>query len=142
MSARSLGVLVFALFSSAMLGLAAGALWMVAALYMRQPLPWLVLPIGVALGLAIRSTVHRPGRLAALLAATATALATIYVHVLIAAVQIAGNMGMGLIDALRTAGIRMLWQLARFAVTPPDMVWATLAVLLAAWLAWRAPGRH
>ncbi|MCW8808812.1 MAG: hypothetical protein OQK79_12000 [Rhodanobacter sp.] len=142
MSVRSLGVLVFALFSSAMLGLAAGALWMAAALYMRQPLPWLALPVGAALGLAIRSTVHRPGRLAALLAATATALATIYVHLLIAGVQIAGNMGIGLVDALRTAGIRMLWQLARFAVTPPDMVWAALAALLAAWLAWRAPRRH
>lgn len=142
MRARSLAVLAFALVSSAMLGLAAGAAWMVAALYMRQPMPWLALPVGAALGLTIRGAVHRPGRLAALLAASATVLAAIYVHLLIAGVQIAGNMGMGLIDAMRTAGIRMLWQLARFGVTPPDIGWAALAVLLAAWLAWRAPRKH
>jgi vitamin B12 transport system permease protein len=50
-------------------------------------------------------------------------------------VRIAGNMGLGLIDALRTAGVGMLWQLARIAMGPADITWTVLAMLLAAMLA-------
>ncbi len=139
MSLSNLLVWLFALFSAAMLGLAAGALWMVATLYVRHPLPWLALPIGAVLGWAIRAFVRRPGTGAALLAAIATALATFYVNMLIAGVLIAGNMGMGLVATLRTAGAAMLWQLARLALTPLDAACTTVAILLAAWIAWRAP---
>jgi hypothetical protein len=139
MSVRQVLVFSFGLFSAAMLGLAAGAVWMVAALYMRQPLPWLVLPLGALLAIAIRNFVRSPGSGAAVLAALATGLAAIYVNILIAAIQIAGSMGMGIVSALRTAGIGMLWQLVRLAVSPADIVWALLAMALAAWIAWRAP---
>jgi hypothetical protein len=142
LSARTVSGLVFALFSAAMLGLAAGALWMVATLYLRQPLPWLALPIGALLAWLVRHTVRQSGIVAALLAALATALASIYVNVLLAGVQIAGNLGLGLIDALRTAGTGMLWQLTRLAQGPADIGWGALATLLAAWLAWRAPRKR
>ena len=142
MSVRTLSLFVFALFSAAMLGLAAGAIWMVATLYLRHPLPWLALPIGVLLAWTIRACVRPAGTGAALLAACATALAALYVNMLIAGVLIAGNMGMGLIEALRTAGTGMLWQLARMALSPADIGWAVLATLLAAWLAWRSPRKH
>ncbi|HEV2681997.1 MAG TPA: hypothetical protein VGV14_15945 [Rhodanobacter sp.] len=139
---RNVLLSVFALFSTAMLGLAAGAVWMVVSLYLRHPLPWLVLPIGALLAWTIRSCVRPAGIGAAWLAASATALAAIYVNMLIAAVLIAGNMGMGLIDAIRTAGNGMLWQLARMALSPTDIGWLALAMLLAAWLAWRAPRKR
>jgi hypothetical protein len=139
MSARTALLFAFALFSAAMLGLAAGAVWMVVTLYLRHPLPWLALPVGALLAWAIRSLVRSPGVGAAVLAACATALAAVYVNMLIAGVLIAGNMGLGLIDAMRTAGAGMLWQLARLAWAPADIGWTVLAVLLAAWLAWRAP---
>jgi vitamin B12 transport system permease protein len=142
MSMRNVLLSVFALFSTAMLGLAAGAVWMVVSLYLRHPLPWLVLPIGALLAWTIRSCVRPAGIGAAWLAASATALAAIYVNMLIAAVLIAGNMGMGLIDAIRTAGNGMLWQLARMALSPTDIGWLVLAMLLAAWLAWRAPRKR
>lgn len=122
-----------------MLGLAAGAVWMVASLYMRHPLPWLVLPIGALLAITIRNFVRSPGVSAGALAALATGLAAIYVNILIAAIQIAGSMGMGIVDALRTAGIGMLWQLARLSLSPADIIWTLLAMLLAAWIGWRAP---
>ena len=141
MSVRSVLLFLFAMFSALMLGLAAGAVWMVLALYMRHPLPWLAVPIGVLLAWTIRGAVHRAGVAAMLLAAGATALAAIYVNMLIAGVRIAGNMGLGIVDALRTAGIGMLWQLARMALTPADIVWTVLAMLLAAWLA-RGRRRH
>ncbi|TPG07431.1 hypothetical protein EAH75_16840 [Rhodanobacter glycinis] len=142
MSARAILLFAFALFSAAMLGLAAGAVWMVVTLYLRHPLPWLALPMGALLAWTIRSFVRPAGIGAAVLAACATALAAIYVNMLIAGVLIAGNMGMGLIDALRTAGAGMLWQLARMALSPADMGWTVLAMLLAAWLAWRAPRKR
>jgi hypothetical protein len=137
MSARSIGGLVFGVFIAVMLGLAAGALWMVATLYLRQPMPWLALPVAVLLAWAIRHGVRRPGHVAAIMAALATLLAAVYVNMLIAGAQIAGSMGLGLIDTLSTAGTGMLWQLARIGYSMSDVVWAVLAMLLAAWLGLR-----
>jgi hypothetical protein len=142
MSARNLFVNAFALFSAVMLGLAAGAIWMVATLYLRQPLPWLALPIGALLAWTIRLGVRPPGPGAALLAALATALAALYVSVLIAAANIAGDLGMGLIDALRTSGAGMLWQLAHLAVTLLDIGWFIAGAVLAALLALRPRRRR
>ena len=142
MSARNVFVNAFALFSACMLGLAAGAIWMVATLYLRQPLPWLALPIGALLAWTIRLGVRPPGPGAALLAALATALAAVYVSVLIAAANIAGDLGMGLIDALRTSGAGMLWQLAHLALTAVDIGWFIAGAVLAAVLAWRRPRRR
>ncbi len=137
MSARSVFGLVFSVFIAAMLSLAAGALWMVITLYQRHPLPWLALPIAVVLAWAIRNGVRRPGNGAALLAVLATLLASIYVSMLIAAAQIAGSMGLGLIDTLQTAGVGMLWQLARVGFTVSAGAWTVVAMLLAAWLGGR-----
>jgi len=121
MSPRAVVGLVFGAFVAAMLGLAAGALWM-------------VLAVAVVLAWAIRRGVHKPGNAAAVMAALATLLASIYVSLLIAGAQIAGSMGLGLIDSLRTAGASLLWQLARMSVSPSDIIWTLLAMLLAAWL--------
>ncbi|MEP7184760.1 MAG: hypothetical protein ABI767_02880 [Rhodanobacter sp.] len=142
MNVRQVLAFVFSLFSAAMLGLAAGAVWMVVALYMRHPLPWVAIPIGAILAITIRNFVRSPGADAAVLAALATGLAAIYVNILIAAVQIAGSMGMGILGALRTAGPGMLWQLARLAVSPIDIACALLAMALAAWIAWRTPRKR
>jgi NAD(P) transhydrogenase subunit beta len=46
-------------------------------------------------------------------------------------VLIAGNMGLGLIEAMRTAGVGMLWQLARMALSPADFAWTAVGMLLA-----------
>ena len=132
----------FATFSSAMLGLAAGAIWTVVSLYMRQAVPWLALPLGAGLAWAIRQSVRPPGKAAAFLAGLATGLAAIYTALLLAGLQIAGLMGMGLVSALHTAGFAMLWQLAQIATGPTDLAWFALAIAVAAWLAWRKPREH
>jgi hypothetical protein len=138
-SARSAWRLLTGGFIAAMIGLAAGAVWMVLTLYLGHAVPWLALPVGALLGRAIRGLVAPAGWPAGVLAALATLLATIYVNLLIAGVVIAGNMGLGLIDTLSTAGPGMLWQLARLGLTRADVAWTVLAMLLAAWLGWRAP---
>ena len=141
MNTRAAWVNAFSLFSAAMLGLAGGAVWMVAAMYLRHPAPWLALPIGALLAWTLRTCVRPASPGTALMAAAATLLATFYVNMLITSVLIAGNMDMGLVEAIRTAGMGMLWQLTRMALSPVDFAYAALGMLLAAWLAWRKPRR-
>lgn len=137
MKPRDVPLYLFALFCAAMMGLAVGATWMVAAMYLRLPAPWLALAAGVVLAWAIRHWVRRPGAGAAVLAAFATLLAALYYNVLMAAIRLAGNFDMGLTDTLHTAGTGMLLALARLGLRPADGAWYVAGALLAAWLAWR-----
>lgn len=137
MKPREVPLYLFALFCSAMMGLAIGAVWMVAAMYLRRPSPWLALPAGVVLAWAVRHWIRRPGAGAAVLAAIATLLAALYFSVLMAAIQLAGNFGMSITEAMRAAGTGMLLALARLGLSPLDWAWYALGALLAAWLAWR-----
>ncbi|EIL92665.1 hypothetical protein UU9_01939 [Rhodanobacter fulvus Jip2] len=137
MSVHSVFRAVFALVCAAMLGLAAGAVWMVAALYAGHATSWLALPFAVVLAWTIRHWVQSPGRYAAVLAALAALLAALYVNVLMAGALVAANMGMGIVDALRTAGAGMLLQLARMGFSAADAGWYLIAAGLAAVLASR-----
>lgn len=141
MNLRTSAALLFALASAAMLGLAAGAVWMVPTLYLGQPLPWLAVPAAWLLGRAIRGRVWPAGRVAALLAALAALLAAVYVSMLTAAAVVAGSLGLGFFEALRQAGPGMLFALARMGCSAGDLAIHAFGVLLAAWVAWR-PGRH
>ncbi|WP_238481154.1 hypothetical protein [Dyella telluris] len=134
---RSVFSMLFALVSALMLGLAAGAMWMVPTLYSQRALPWLALPLGWLLGKAVRHWVRPAGGNAAILAAFATFAAVLYVNVLMAAARIAGLMGLGLVDSLRTAGPRMLLQLAELSCSPTDDVWFIASMGLAAFIALR-----
>ena len=137
MKVRAAFSLLFALVSALMLGLAAGAVWMVPTLYSRHPLPWLALPAGWLLGKAVRHWVRPAGGHAALLAATATFVAVLYVNVLTAAARISGLMGLGLIDSMRTAGLSLLLQLAELGCTPVDDVWFLAGMGIAAFVSFR-----
>lgn len=132
---------LFAAFSAGMLGLAAGAVWMLPTMALQRPLPALALVAGALLALAVRSWIRPTGRFAAVLAAGATVLASIYVDVLTAGVRIAGSLGIGLTDALRQAGLRMLLALAQLALRPVDVVLTLAGALLAAWIAGGRTGR-
>lgn len=132
---RTLASLLLALFSIAMLGLAAGAVWMLPTMYTGRPLPWLALPLGWLLGRVIRSWIRQASLSAALLAVVATMLAATYVSMLTAAARLAWNMGIDFTDALRTAGGGMLFQLAKLTITSSDAAWFTAGCVLAAWAA-------
>jgi vitamin B12 transport system permease protein len=128
---------LFAAFSAAMLGLAAGAVWMLPTVALQRPLPELALLAGWLLALAMRNWVRPAGRVSAVLAAGATVLASVYVDALTAAARIAGVMGIGLVDALRGAGPAMLLALARLSMRPADVAFTLAGALLAAWIAGR-----
>lgn len=133
---RALGALVFSAISAAMLGLAAGAIWMLPTVYMRLRLPWLAWPAGAALGFAVaRWSAPRTG--APLLAALATLLASAYVSVLTVAATLAGNMDMGLVESMRAAGTAMLAVLAWLSLSPGQLVWFVTGAALSAWIARR-----
>ncbi|MGO4702093.1 hypothetical protein [Dyella sp. 2RAB6] len=137
MSARALFSAVFALVSAVMLGLAFGAVWMLPTLFFSHVMPWLALLIGWLLGSLIRGWVRPEPRGAAVLAALATLLACGYVCLLTAAARVAGLMGLGLVDAIRTAGFGLLMDLVRLNLAATDLVWFALGVALSAWVAWR-----
>jgi len=142
MSARTFAGAVFAVFCAAMLGLAAGAVWMMAAVSLRQTSPWLALPAGWLLAVAMRRWICPDSRAGAVvLAAASSLLAAAYFNLLLAAMRVAQNMGIGLVDALRTAGLSMLLALARLGLAPRDVAWALAGAACAALVASRRSRR-
>lgn len=137
MKPRDVPLFVFALFCAAMMGLAVGAVWMVATMYLRHAVPWMALPAGAVLAWATRHWIRRAGTGAAVLAAFATALAALYFNVLMAAILLAGNFDLGLTEALHTAGTSMLLDLAWLGIGPTQFAWYAAGVVLAGWLAGR-----
>jgi vitamin B12 transport system permease protein len=142
MTARAAFSWLFALISALMLGLAAGAVWMVPTLYLQRPLPWLAVVAGWLLGKVMRQWVRPAGAGAACLAALATLAAALYVNLLTAAARIAGLMGLGLVDTIRTAGFGLLLHLSELGNAPGDDVWYAAGVGLAAFTAARATARN
>jgi vitamin B12 transport system permease protein len=141
MTLGRVGAALLAWLSASMLALAAGAVWMVPIMLRGVALPWLALPLGWLLGLAIRQWVRRPGRLAALLAGYALLLAAFYLRCLLVAANLAGMMGIGLADALRQAGPGLLMQLAWRALAPTELAIYLLGAVLAAATAARRAAR-
>ena len=131
MKASGLATALVALLSAILLGLAAGAVWMLPVFYLGRPLPWLALPVGWLLGRAIRAWVYPPGLCAALLAALASLLAALYVNMLVAGAMIAGDLGLGFVEALRGAGPAMLASLARLRLSSAQAGIAVLGIALA-----------
>jgi hypothetical protein len=138
MNARKLSGDLFALFCSLMLGLAAGAIWLVPMVFTHHPLPWLALPFGWLLALAIRHWVYHARYGRTILTAIATIVAIVYMSMLVAAVNIAATMGNGLVDTMRTAGAPLLLQLAQMGLHATDIAWFLAGVALSLLTAWRA----
>ena len=122
----------FALFCAGMLGLAAGAIWLLPTLFLHRQMPWMAVPVGWLLANAICQWVHKRAWNAALLASIATIVATVYVHVLGAAMTLwEMTSGYGLIGVIRTAGMSMLLDLARFGVDSRDIAWCAAGIIVA-----------
>ncbi|MCP1374215.1 hypothetical protein [Dyella lutea] len=124
--------LALSLISAAMLGLAAGALWMLVAAYLQSHAAWLAIPVGTLLGWAIARWISPRRKAAPWLAAAATLLAAVYVNVLITGLQLAGSLGMGLTEAVRTAGPAMLWALGGLGARPAHWIWFAAGAAVAA----------
>lgn len=131
-AARRLLTAVSALLSTLMLGLAAGVIWLVATLYFHQPPAWYAPIVGALLAWALRVTTRAPGVTCAVVAVLATLLAALCVNVALVGMELAGNMGLTLRDALHSAGGRMLWELVRLGLSASAVAWYGAGVILAA----------
>ncbi|HUA80602.1 MAG TPA: hypothetical protein VL997_09540 [Dyella sp.] len=121
----------FALCCALMLGLAAGAIWLVPTVFLHRPLPWLALLAGWLLAKAMGKWVHTRKWNAAVLAALAVVVASVYIRVLITTVNLSAMMGYGLLDAMHTAGLSMLLDFARFSTSKQDVAWCVLGMIVA-----------
>jgi vitamin B12 transport system permease protein len=137
--ARAAGNLLFALLCAIMIGLAAGALWMLLALYAHATLAWVALPLGALLGWLMRAWVAPRRRDAAALAALATLLAAAYMCCLLATARLAALMGMGFTETLHRAGPGMLLVLARLSTSWGVLGLFALGAVVAAATAWYTP---
>jgi vitamin B12 transport system permease protein len=136
---RTVGNLLFALVCAIMIGLAAGALWMLLALFARGTLAWVALPLGVLLGWLMRAWVAPQRGSAATLAALATLLAAAYMCCLLATARLAALMGMGFSETLHRAGPGMLLRLARLSTSRGMLGLFVLGAAVAAAAAWYTP---
>jgi hypothetical protein len=129
----------FALFCAIMLGLAAGAIWMLPTLFFHRQMPWVAIVAGWFLAQAIHQWVHKGAWNAAILAAIATVVATVYVHVLTVATTLwEMTSGYGLIGVIRTAGLPMLLDLARLGFNPSrDISYTAAGVVVAVFVSLR-----
>lgn len=101
-AAQHPGILA-SLASACLSALAAGVAWCFVAVAVRFDTAFLIVPLGLALGLFLRWQGFR-GRWGAGCAALATLIAFAYAQYLFAAVRIAQNLGLPLRDALFKAG--------------------------------------
>jgi len=135
-AARAIGIA-----TALMCALAAGAVWCVLALYLRVDLIFIALVIAVLIAWVLRANGFSRTRSGALVAATSTLLAFIYSAYLLAAAKVASFLGLPLRSTLVAIGPDMA-----AAVAWADLTWwhastVMLAVVLSAWLVWRAGAR-
>jgi hypothetical protein len=122
--------------TSAIAGLAAGALWCLLALGLTRGAEFLIVPLGGAIGLYFRWLGFR-GTRGAICAASAVLIAFVYAQYLFAAVRVAQILGF----ALRNTLFKMDWGLARQAASANigtwDLVALAIAIIAAVWFASR-----
>ncbi|MGA9422769.1 MAG: hypothetical protein WBW61_10440 [Rhodanobacteraceae bacterium] len=121
-----------------MCALAAGALWCVLALYSGRDLAVLALPSAVVIGWSLRGP-RQSRALDATVAALLTALACAYAQYLLAAAKVAAMLGLPMRRTLFDIGAGMASDVAWANIDAADWLIFALALLLAAWLAWRRP---
>lgn len=123
---------LFALLSAAMIGLAAGAIWMLLEAATHRQMMWLAVPMGVLIGLSSRAGVSHSRWAAPLLAALAAGLALFYLQVLGSAMDLAGMFGLSFARALQQAGPDMLVQLACLRLHGALLAWMLAGMAVAA----------
>lgn len=135
-SSRAIGIA-----TALMCALASGAVWCVIALYSRQSMTILALPIAAVIAWALRAHGYAATFAGALIAALATALACFYAQYLLAAANIASLLGLPLRMAFTRIGPDMATALMRQQLSALDIAILIAAVVFAALLTWRRSGR-
>jgi hypothetical protein len=122
--------------TSAIAGLAAGALWCLLALGLTRGAEFLIVPLGGAIGLYFRWLGFR-GTSGAICAASAVLIAFVYAQYLFAAVRVAQILGFALRNTLFKMDWGLAWQGASANIGTWDLVALAIAIIAAVWFASR-----
>ena len=122
--------------TTAIAGLAAGALWCLLALGLSRGGEFLIVPLGAAIGWYFRWLGLR-GMLGAICATSAALIAFAYAQYLFAAVRVAQMLGLSLRGTLFKMDWGLAWQAASANLAVRDFVALAAAVVTASWLAAR-----
>ncbi|HMM57182.1 MAG: hypothetical protein DYH18_08980 [Xanthomonadales bacterium PRO7] len=133
--------LISCIATTAIAGLAAGALWCLLALSVTHGAGFLIVPLGAAMGWYFH-WLGFPGKRCAICAMTAVLIAFVYAQYLFAAVRIAQMLGFPLRNTLFRMDLGLAWQGALANLGAWDFVWLALACAIAAWLAMRISVRQ
>lgn len=127
---------LFAVICTIAIALALGAAWMAITLSLPSAHWWFALPAGVIMGYATRTWVTGHRGWSVVLAVPGILLTAIYMKCLYVGLQLAAIMGVGLVYALRQAGLDMLLALARDSMEPREIAATLVGMALAGWVAW------
>lgn len=119
---------------------ALGAAWSLVGLAGSGRASWMAIPCAVVLASVLRFNNHPPGFSRALVSLLLLALTVAHANYLMAAGFIAGQMGLGLIDALRIIGLDMAYAVSKAQNSAMDLSWYGAAAILAFGLGWAQPG--
>lgn len=119
--------------TTAIAGLAAGALWCLLALALHRGAACLIVLLGGAIGAYFR-WLGFAGRRGAFCAIASVIIAFIYAQYLFAAVRVAQVLGFPLRNTLFRMDLGLAWQGALANFVAWDFLWLALACALAAWL--------
>ncbi len=131
------------LLTAVLSGLALGALWALLAAYLINHAAWLAWGAAAGMALSMRFTSPQPGWFAALLAASGTLLAAYYAECLQLAMRISSQLGLPLIEVIRTSGVFSTAKLA-WRLLPAQHVSIYAAAALLAFIAtlWPRSSQH
>ncbi|MBS0556634.1 MAG: hypothetical protein JSR27_04375 [Proteobacteria bacterium] len=127
--------------TTAIAGLAAGALWCLLALGLHRGGAFLIVVLGGAIGAYFRwlGFAERRG---AICATSAVLIAFVYAQYLFAAVRVAQVLGFPLRNTLFRMDAGLAWQAANANLGAWDFVWLALACAIAVWFAIRISARR
>lgn len=112
-------------------GMALGALWALLATSVIEHAVWLALGAAAGMALSMRLASPQPGWFAAALAASGTLLATGYAECLQLMMRISSQIGLPLIEVIRTSGLFSTTKLAWRLIPTEHLAIYAIAALLA-----------
>lgn len=118
---------------------ALGAIWSLIGLAGSARASWMAIPSALVLALVLRFNKHPPGMPRAIICTLLMALTIAYANWLMAAGFIAGQMGLGLVEATYIIGLDMALAVAKAQNTSWDLICYAAALVIALVLGWLLP---
>ncbi len=110
------------------------AIWTMLALIVDRQCAWVAALTAADIALLLRLVRAAPGLSRAAIAVVATLTTILLANWVIAATQIGGAMGLGLVDSVQRLGTDYAQTLFGLANHPAELAWYAIALIIALWL--------